>query len=157
MCANRNPYPNTERINPQEKRKQERKEDWVRGPHSLGAGRQRAAGGRGFREREDATGKLPARGGGDRSKDTCCGRLGNTGRGCTQGEGVQVCRGDNQTPSPARPSLQQATPPTMGEAESEGFRTAGHQTQWEDGWTAEKSTGKSLCAEWRCLQLPSPL
>lgn len=47
--------------------------------------------------------------------------------------------------------------PTMGEAESEGFRTVGHQTQREDGWTAEKSTGKSLRADWRCLQLPSPL
>lgn len=52
VCANRNPHPNVKGINPQEKRKQERKERWVRGPHSLGAGRQRRAGVTGFREWE---------------------------------------------------------------------------------------------------------
>lgn len=105
---------------PPRKKKQERKEEWVRGPHSLGAGRQTAAGGRGFREREEATGELPARGGGDRSKDTCCGRLSIRGRGCTQGEGVQVCRGDNQTPNPHVPPCSWPQPPPWARLKQRG-------------------------------------
>lgn len=122
MGANSNPYPNTERINPKKKRKQERKKDWVRGPHSSGAVRQRAAGGR-WQRLPRAGGcnrEAAARGGGDRSEDTCGGRLSIRGRGCTQGEGVQVCRGGNQTSSPHVPPCSRPQPPPWARLNQRG-------------------------------------
>lgn len=46
-----------------------------------------------------AAGKLPARGGGDRSKETCCGGLSTGGRGCKQGKESKYAEGIIKPPA----------------------------------------------------------
>lgn len=134
VCANRNPHPNVKGINPQEKRKQERKERWVRGPHSLGAGRQRRAGVTGFREWEGVQqgSCLPG------EVETEARRLAVVGsalEGWVVGDRSEAGAGNRAMESKFAERIMKATAltsllaagrtPYMGEAESKGPRSGG--------------------------------
>ena len=104
MCVNQNPHPNVKGINPQAQRGLERKQQWMRRPHSVGAGRWREGDGTGLAE-AGVCSRAPAMG----EMETEARRLAVTRLrirgmgvqgtgvrpGCEQGNGAKICRGTN--------------------------------------------------------------